>query len=380
MKKILFGITSLTLGGAEKVLVDLANELSKKYEVTILTIYAKGEFEKKLNSKVKLKTIYDFQFNDMSNLKKKTTALKLLLFKKHFYKKYVKGNYDIEIAFLEGPITRLFGVKNKNTRKIAWIHNDITKVFGKDIKAKIKVAIDKKTYGKYQTLVFVSKDNRDKFAEIYKDVRDEYLQPVHKRVIYNYINPQNVINGAEEEIEDLLTTKTTTFLTVARLTKQKAIDRVIRVHKKLIDKGFKHEFYVIGDGPERPNLEKQIEELNVEKTFHLLGKKENPYPYMRQAQFFCLLSEFEGYGMVIEEAKILNKPIIITDTAAREAVQNYENSIIVNNTEEAIYAELKEIIQKNKKRFSAKEEKYDNSKIITRLEKLLEEEVKTIDI
>lgn len=380
MKKILFGITSLTLGGAEKVLVDLANELSKKYEVTILTIYAKGEFEKKLNSKVKLKTIYDFQFNDMSNLKKKTTALKLLLFKKHFYKKYVKGNYDIEIAFLEGPITRLFGVKNKNTRKIAWIHNDITKVFGKDIKAKIKVAIDKKTYGKYQTLVFVSKDNRDKFAEIYKDVRDEYLQPVHKRVIYNYINPQNVINGAEEEIEDLLTTKTTTFLTVARLTKQKAIDRVIRVHKKLIDKGFKHEFYVIGDGPERPNLEKQIEELNVEKTFHLLGKKENPYPYMRQAQFFCLLSEFEGYGMVIEEAKILNKPIIITDTAAREAVQNYENSIIVNNTEEAIYAELKEIIQKNKKSFSAKEEKYDNSKIITRLEKLLEEEVKTIDI
>lgn len=380
MKKILFGITSLTLGGAEKVLVDLANELSKKYEVTILTIYAKGEFEKKLNSKVKLKTIYDFQFNDMSNLKKKTTALKLLLFKKHFYKKYVKGNYDIEIAFLEGPITRLFGVKNKNTRKIAWIHNDITKVFGKDIKAKIKVAIDKKTYGKYQTLVFVSKDNRDKFAEIYKDVRDEYVQPVHKRVIYNYINPQNVINGAEEEIEDLLTTKTTTFLTVARLTKQKAIDRVIRVHKKLIDKGFKHEFYVIGDGPERPNLEKQIEELNVEKTFHLLGKKENPYPYMRQAQFFCLLSEFEGYGMVIEEAKILNKPIIITDTAAREAVQNYENSIIVNNTEEAIYAELKEIIQKNKKSFSAKEEKYDNSKIITRLEKLLEEEVKTIDI
>lgn len=84
MKKILFGITSLTLGGAEKVLVDLANELSKKYDVTILTIYAKGEFEKKLNSKVKLKSIYNFQFNDMSNFKKKLTALKLLLLKKKF--------------------------------------------------------------------------------------------------------------------------------------------------------------------------------------------------------------------------------------------------------------------------------------------------------
>lgn len=380
MKKILFGITSLTLGGAEKVLVDLANELSKKYDVTILTIYAKGEFEKKLSPNVKLKTIYNFQFNDMSNIKKKITALKLLLLKKHFYKKYVKEDYDIEIAFLEGPITRLLGVKNKNTRKIAWVHNDITKVFGNDLKAKIKVAIDKKTYGKYQTLVFVSKDNKEKFTKIYKDIRNEYLEPVHKRVIYNYINPKLVEEGAKEVIEEKLPNDEVTFLTVARLTKQKAIDRIIRVHKKLISKGFKHEFYIIGDGPERESLEKQISNLKVENTFHLLGKKENPYPYMKQAKFFCLLSEFEGYGMVIEEAKILNKPIIITDTAAREALQNYENSIIVKNNEEAIYANLKEIIQKKKESFSDKKEKYDNSKIITRLEKLLEEEVNSIDI
>lgn len=380
MKKILFGITSLTLGGAEKVLVDLANELSKMYDVTILTIYAKGEFEKKLSPNVKLKTIYNFQFNDMSNIKKKITALKLLLFKKHFYKKYVKKDYDIEIAFLEGPITRLFGIKNKDTRKIAWVHNDITKVFGNDIKAKIKVAIDKKTYGKYQTLVFVSKDNKEKFTEIYKDIRNEYLEPVHKRVIYNYIDPKIVEEGAKEVIEEKLPNNIPTFLTVARLTKQKAIDRIIRSHKKLISKGFKHEFYVIGDGPERENLEKQISNLKVEKTFHLLGKKENPYPYIKQAKFFCLLSEFEGYGMVIEEAKILNKPIIITDTAAREALQNYENSVIIENNEEAIYDKIKEIIQKNKESFSDKKERYDNSKIITRLEKLLEEEVKTINI
>ena len=124
----------------------------------------------------------------------------------------------------------------------------------------------------------------------------------------------------------------------------------------------------------------QIKELKVEKTFHLLGKRENPYPYIKQANIFCLLSEFEGYGMVIEEAKILNKPIVITDTAAREAVQNYENSIIVSNNEEAIYTELKEILQKNIKSFSNKQEEYDNSKIITKLEKLLEEDVKTIDV
>lgn len=380
MKKILFGITGLTLGGAEKVLVDLANKLSDKYDITILTIYGKGEFEKKLSPNVKLKTVYDFKFDDMTNLKKKLIPLKLLLFKKHFYKKYIKGDYDIEIAFLEGPITRLFGVKNKNTRKIAWIHNDITKVFGKNIKAKLKIAIDKKTYGKYQTLVFVSKDNKEKFNNIYKDVRNEYLEPVHKRVIYNYIDAENVIKGSEEKIEDNLDTKWMNFLTVARLTEQKGIDRIINVHKKLIDKGLKHNFYVIGDGPEKEKLEQQIEELNVGDTFHLLGKRENPYPYMRQSDFFCLLSRYEGYGMVIEEAKILNKPIIITDTAAREAIENYDNSVVVKNSEEAIFAELKEIIRKNKKSFSNNQVKYDNSKIITRLEKLLEEKVKTINI
>ena len=68
------------MGGAEKVLVDLANKLSENYDITILTIYAKGEFEKKLNSNVKLKTIFDFQFNELSNLKEKDNCFKDIIF------------------------------------------------------------------------------------------------------------------------------------------------------------------------------------------------------------------------------------------------------------------------------------------------------------
>ena len=56
--------------------------------------------------------------------------LKVLLFKNNIAKKQLKGKYDVEVAFLEGPITRIFSYKNKNTKKIAWIHNDISKVFG----------------------------------------------------------------------------------------------------------------------------------------------------------------------------------------------------------------------------------------------------------
>lgn len=74
MKKILFGITSLTLGGAERVLVDLSNALCDKYEITIFTIYAKGELEKQLNNKIKLKSLYDEAYLELSPLKKKVCS------------------------------------------------------------------------------------------------------------------------------------------------------------------------------------------------------------------------------------------------------------------------------------------------------------------
>ena len=144
MKKLLFGITGLTLGGAERVLVDLVNKLCDKYDTTIFTIYAKGELEKQLSPKVKLKSLYDVRYDELSKKQKILIPLKLYFDKKRVYKKRIKGDYDVEIAFLEGPVTRLFSVKNKNTRKIAWIHNDISLVFGTGIKAKIKKEADSK--------------------------------------------------------------------------------------------------------------------------------------------------------------------------------------------------------------------------------------------
>lgn len=378
MKKLLFGITGLTLGGAERVLVDLANKLCDKYDITIFTIYAKGELEKQLNSKVKLKSLYDVRYDELSKKQKVLIPLKLYFNKKRVYKKKIKGDYDTEIAFLEGPVTRLFSVKNKNTRKIAWIHNDISLVFGTGIKAKIKKEADRKIYSKYDTLVFVSRDNLKKFREVYKDtVRNEYLEPVKKEVIYNYIDIEKVIEKAEEKTEIIFDKRKLNFVTVARLVQQKAIDRLIRVHSKLIKNNLENNFYVIGDGPEKENLENMIKEHDVSNTFHLLGKKENPYPYIKNADYFCLLSNFEGYGMVLEEAKILEKSIIITNTAAREAVEKYENSLIIENNEEKIYEELKKIIEnsnKNKGNIRLQEsQKYDNSNIINKIVKLIGE-------
>lgn len=376
MKKILFGITGLTIGGAERVLVDLVNKLSYDYDITIFTLYAKGELEKELNENVKLKSLYNKPYKELSKLGQKVLApLKVLLLKKSIYKKNIKNDYDVEIAFLEGPITRLFSVKNEKVRKIAWIHNDISLVFGQGVKSKIKKHLDEKVYDKYNDLVFVSKDNLDKFNKTYTNLK---ISEGHKKVIYNYIDKERIIKKSNENIYVSFDKNSINFVTVSRLVYQKGIDRQIKVHKKLIESGYIHNFYIIGDGPEREKLEKLIKENNVEETFHLLGQKENPYPYVRQANYFCLLSRFEGYGMVLEEAKILEKNIIITDTAAREAVEGYSNKYVLENTEEGIYNGLLKVLEENMKNGKNKEkeevkEQYDNSNIIKEVKELIGE-------
>ena len=324
-----------------------------------------------MNKKVKLKSLYNERYDELNILKKVIVPLNILVNKKKIYNKYIRENYNTEIAFLEGPITRLFSTKNNDTKKIAWVHNDISKVFGKGLKAKIKIKIDKKIYSKYDKIIFVSKDNLNKFENIYAD-----LDYIKKEVIYNYIDKETVLKKAQEKMDFEYDNNTINIVTVARLVPQKAIDRVIKVHGKLIKEGIMHHFYVIGDGPERKMLENMVKQYNLADTFHLLGQKENPYPYIKNADYFCLLSKFEGYGMVLEEAKILNKSIIITDTAARETVLKYENARIIQNTEDAIYSVLENIIlytntNKQSNIETGKKVHYDNMYILNELEHLL---------
>lgn len=338
-KKIIFGITSLTLGGAERVLVDISNKLCDTYDVTIFSIYDNGELKKELNSDIHFKALYNCRYDELSSMKKMWSPIRILLFAKAIYKKYIKGDYDVEVSFLEGPITRLFSQKNNTSKKIVWVHNDIKYVFGNNFKSKLKKLIDKKIYKRYDDIVFVSKENMKSFQETYTDIDKSKMS-----VIYNYIDSDLVKKKADEYTTELKDCKNIKFVTVCRLVEQKAIDRLIRVHKRIIDDGLMHEFFIIGDGPERSKLEQLIKENKVESTFHLLGKKENPYPYIKEADYFCLLSYFEGYGMVLEEAKILNKKIIITDTAAKEALEGYRGFVLIDNNDESIYNVLSQII------------------------------------
>ena len=360
MKKIVFGITSLGIGGAERVLVDIVNKLKEEYEITIFTLYKGGAFEKELDSKIKQISLYNKPYEEMSNFKRMIIPIYVLICGKRIFNRYIKGKFDTEVAFLEGPITRIFKTKD-NSKKIVWVHNDIRKVFGKSLKSKIKRKIDKKVYEKYNKIIFVSHDNKNAFDDIYNNIRTMEKE----NVIYNYIDSKRIIEKSQEIFEnmDVIDRSKISIVTVARLVGQKAIDRLAKVHKMLIDEGLEHNIYVIGDGPEKQKLIKLIKDLEIKETFKLLGKKENPYPYIKKADYFALLTYFEGYPMTVEEAKILNKNIIITNTAAQEVVKDYNNKLILENNTQAIYEGLKKVLKKEIT-FNQKQNKYDNSYLL----------------
>ena len=327
MKKLLFGITSLTIGGAERVLVDLCNRLVEDdYDITIFSIYGGGVLEKELDPRINVINLYKKPFKEYNKFQILMKSLRLLF----FYK--IKGDYDVAISFLEGPIVRLFS-KIKGIKKIAWIQ-DFENI-----------------YGKQKNVV----------------------------IIRNYLDYNKIIFKSNESEDLPYDDKTINLVMVSRLTFQKGIDRFIKIYHELEKSGVHSNVYIVGDGPLRLELQKQIDSLGETVNFMLLGERENPYPYIKNADIFCLLSYFEGYGMVVEEAKILNKKIIITDTAARESFGDYENGMIVSNTEKGIFEGLSKMIKElgmnnDVKKISSQnfEEYYDN--IVRNVKNLFNEE------
>lgn len=367
MKKIVFGITSLGLGGAERVLVDICNELVKKYDITILTLYPNGEFEPQLDKKVKINSIYDKEYNNFNKLSKIKISMDMLskAKRKQIYDKYIRNKYDVVIAFLEGPITWIFS-EDDNVRKIVWVHNDIASVFGKGKKAKAKQKLNEECYKKFDEIVFVSKQNLDIFKDYFKD------NNVNKRVIYNYLDYDLVLKKAEKEEAPEIDKTSISFVQVSRLVEQKAIMRLLLAHNKLIKDGYKHKIYIVGDGDLREEIQNKIDELKLNDSFILLGKKTNPYPYVKKGNYFMLTSYYEGYPLVLLEAKALNKFIMITDSASRETLIGYNNSLIVDNNEQGIYDGIKKICNNEIKQVKVKDN--SNKEIIKSIIDLVEGE------
>lgn len=358
--KVLFLIHTLQVGGAEKILVNLVNNLdSNKYDITVMTVINTGAFRQKLNSNIKYKTIFDIKFlskknNTSGNLYSNGSKIKRGLAKgyqffwrhidcKKIYKKHIKDEYDIEVAFLEGISAKIISNStNKNSRKIAWIHVDVLKE-KKTEKFFRNAKEEASTYKKFNTVVAVSEYVKMQAIKKYKLKEEKVLAK------YNPIDRQEIIKLSNEEENEIIKNKFT-IVTIGRLSEQKGYDRLVKVVNRLNQEGFSFEVWIIGVGKEQQKLEQYIEDNNIENV-KLLGYKSNPYKYIKKADLFVCSSRAEGFSTVVSEAIILDKPVVTTECSGMREIlgKNSEYGIICENSENGLYESIKMILKDNKK-------------------------------
>ena len=166
------------------------------------------------------------------------------------------------------------------------------------------------------------------------------------------------------------------FISVGRLHIDKSFDRVINVLSKLNEEGLLKDvkYRIIGDGEEFDNLSNLIKANHLEDIVELLGKKENPYPYVKASDLFIMSSLHESFGLVVIESLLLHTPVLSTEIASINELLNNSYGMIVPNKEEEIYNGIKKILTNSKMlqtwKKNLKEYKYNNEKIIKEIEKL----------
>ncbi len=298
MIRILFFIENLSAGGAEKVLQNLVNNMDKeKFDITVQTVWRENP-EGLLNENVKYKYIYP-TYSKFNNYKYRISALL-----KTIYPLHIKDVYDIEVAYLECGATKVISTStNKKAKKIAWVHCDLSKKISNIDEFKAKSIA---WYKKFDTVVCVSKDVEKSFKSIYGS-------EFNTQVLYNVIDDCSIREKSNEAIDDYTFDENIpTIVSVGRLSAEKRFDRLIEAHKALLNEGILNKLLIIGEGDERKNLEQLIKTLDIQKTVTLSGFKNNPYPYIKNAELLVCSSDYEGFSSFVAEGLILGKAIVTT--------------------------------------------------------------------
>jgi glycosyltransferase involved in cell wall biosynthesis len=363
-KKLLFVIDSLAIGGAEKSLISLLNLIDQSiYEVDLLLFKKGGELETFIPDYVKvlpLPNYHKFMSGNKFPIHKKALYLyyrykasvnlrlnKIIQVPLHSeqviyncIKKILvfptKNNYDAAIAYSQGMPTYFVADKVDATKKFAWINTDYKNTqYNKDI--------DYNSYRKMDKIVAVSQNTLNSVSKI----REEYKNKVD--LILDIIDPVLINKMAEEKFENNFEQNKVNIVTVGRLEKVKGYDRAIKVASLLRNEGYNFNWIVIGEGPERTNLQELINSYDLSKHFYLVGKKINPYPYMKNCDIYVQTSTKEGFGLTVCEAKILKKPVICTDfPTAKEIITNGIDGFIVQHEIHSIKKAIIDLINNGK--------------------------------
>lgn len=334
-KKILFLIPNLAHGGAEKVLVNLVNNLNpEKYDITVQTLFDVGVHKGSLKSHVRYIPGYKHQFRG------NTTVAKLFS-PRFLWKWLVKERYDIAVSYLEGPTSRILsGCTDPNTKKVAWLHIEL--------ESPKKAAIGFRS----STEATQAYNNFDRIVAVSQNVRECFLR--HLRVttpmdvLYNTNETEQIQEKAKETPcnPGFRPEKGTAICSVAKLIPTKGFNRLLNVHKRLLDEGLNHHIYILGIGEEQPRLEKQMRELGIENSVTLLGFHKNPYQYVGRCDLYVCSSHREGFSTAVTESLIVGTPVVSTNcSGAKELLgEHNEYGIVVENSEDGIYEGMKKML------------------------------------
>lgn len=334
MMKILFCIHSLVSGGAENILVNTINELSRldRFSIDLLILVNDRSLADKLDSNVRIISIFKNHSKIERRLVKYLPATLL-------NKMFVRGKYDIEIAFLEGDSTKVIGGANSRVPKVAWVHTDVNN-FPWSTKFYISDRQEFETYKKYDRVLGVSKDVAREFTK-------KFNLPCSFAM--NIIDYNTIIGKSREVLEETYEKDWFNFISVGSLKKIKGYERLITIYTKIKNMGLKVRQYIVGEGPERQFLEQKIKENNLQNYIILKGYKSNPYPWIFQADALVCCSYAEGYSSVVAEAIILKKVVITTECSGmREILGDSEWGVIVANNETALASGMLRIVEDKK--------------------------------
>lgn len=342
MKKIAFFIESLSGGGAEKVLTTLVKNLDRnKFDITVFTVVKTGIYVGEIERYCCLKYMLSEYEGISSGLGKIKYCIDYKqIYKSNpakIYKKYVKEEYDVEVAFVEGFATKLVAAStNKKSKKICWLHIDMENNAYADSSYKT-IEEERKVYQKFDTIVGVSESVKHVFEKKFK-LSDSV------KVIYNPVDVTEIYKKANLG-DEIKKESSLDIITIGRLEKQKGYDRLIKALGKI--QSDQYHLWILGEGTERKHLEKLIKENNLEKKVELVGFQKNPYIWLKAADAFICTSRAEGYSLVIAEAMLLEKPILSVDCAGPNELLNFgEYGILIPNTDEEIERMLFSLINR----------------------------------
>ena len=321
-KKVLIAQYSLGGGGAEKVLIDILNNVDySKYEINVFLLRKEGVYLNKVNKNVNIITpLGKINFkNEKANKLLNDFRFALVKFVPKIVHRVVVGNeYDVEIAFVEGLTSKFIADScNKNSKKISWVHIDLEKY------KPIKEFFQKRFYPKFDIIACVSEDSKRVFEKLYPKLKNK------TRVVYNLIDSKQILELANEKVE--FNEEIPTIIAVGRLSIQKRFDVLIKAHKLLLDDGINHRLLILGEGEKRDELQSLINKLKVNETVDLHGFVNNPYKYVKKSKVFAMSSDFEGLPLVVCESLVLGKPIVATRcTGPTELLGNGEYGVLVD--------------------------------------------------